>query len=128
MFLVEEEADEMNADDESGKPSERPTTPYYAASKGQALARTCPFVARPCARDGVAGCLRTLRLIPKADVYFLKAVCTRQEGVNGLQRQAVDACRQGQTQLNLSMSHHSANPGLPRCSLFVARRSALQST
>jgi len=81
MFLVEEEADEMNADDEGGSRASGLPHLIMQLLRGQALARTCPFVARPCARDGLAGCLRTVRLIPKTDVYFL-------EGVNGLQRQA----------------------------------------
>jgi hypothetical protein len=72
MFLVEEKAEEMNADDESGKPSERPPHLIMQLLRGQALTRVSPFAAWPCARDGLAVCLRRVRLIPKSEIGILE--------------------------------------------------------
>jgi hypothetical protein len=58
MFLIEEEADEMNTDDEGSRASGHHPYLIMQLLRGQALARAYPFAARPCARDGLAVCLR----------------------------------------------------------------------
>jgi hypothetical protein len=76
MFLIEEEADEMNTDDEGSRASGHHNL-IMQLLRGQALVRAYPFAARPCARDGLAVCLRRMRLIPKAEICFLETACTR---------------------------------------------------